>query len=370
MGEYVELYKKYQPRVFDDLVGQDTVVRALRADILESTVPAAYLFTGLHGAGKTSAAMLVAKALNCTNRTPAVADPCNRCEDCVMIDEGTHPGVRYESMANRGDAASVQALLDEAKLVQPGKQNIIICDEVHRLSKVALDKFLIPLENRDNSLSAKFIFCTTEGLVASPTVRSRIIEYTFTPVPYKTILRLLTRIVTREKLPVDEGTLMEAAKTGRGSIRDALTTLEKLYRTGAPVNTNSTTDKLLEALGNRSVPSILETTNTMEDTGEDYTDTLNDLMGATQNMLLLVHNTPADLRGKLPFNGDKQKILWLLFGISKDTPTIQDTLCTLLGIMMRHYTNMLTTPMDNKIILNMCLLECAQHLTTNPQQNQ
>jgi DNA polymerase III, gamma and tau subunit len=368
MGDYVELYKKYQPRKFKDIVGQTQVVRALEADITEGTIPSAYLFTGLHGSGKTSAAMLVAKALHCSRRAAGVADPCNECDDCVMVDEGIHPAVRYESMANRGDAASVQALIDEAKLVQSDKKNIIICDEVHRLSKTALDKFLIPLENRDNSLASIFIFCTTEGLAVSPTVKSRIIEYTFSPVPYKVLDALVRRVVAQENMDVSDAVIAAAVKSAHGSVRDALTGLERLRRTG--VVENSTSDALLWAIAHTDLGAALTIVNTCEDDGEDYTDVLENMIESVHNVLLLVHKTPADLRGKLPFNGKRDDVVEL-FECFGTTPTERRTkLCDMSTIMMGRYTEMVTTPMMDKLLLTACVLDCVRLINTTTKQGE
>ena len=343
---YQELYKKHQPQKFDDIIGQEPIVGALKKDVIEGTVPAAYLFTGLHGSGKTSAAFVLAKALNCLNRAADSPDPCGVCEECVAIENDEHPGVRYQSMSNYGSIDDVNRLIEDAKMNQPGKQNIMICDEVHRLSKQALDKFLIPLENRNKALNVVFIFCTTEGLSVSPAVKSRTRDFTFKPVPKRILTEYLSRITQEDNLNVSDDIITAAAAEGHGSVRDALTALERLIATGLDGEPGGYTDRILHAISAKDIAASYSALNEAEEENINYQQLLGDIIDAlTAVLILATTKTNKNIADQLPFNGQREPVLQFLKNIGGP-----QHLKPILGVFMNGFDQTMRTPEHAKTI--------------------
>ena len=343
---YQELYKKYQPRTFDDIIGQGPIVGALKKDVVDGSIPAAYLFTGLHGSGKTSAAFVLAKALNCLNRPADSPNPCGICEECVAIDNDEHPGVRYQSMSNYGSIDDVNRLIEDAKMNQPGKQNIMICDEVHRLSKQALDKFLIPLENRNHALNVVFIFCTTEGLSVSPAVKSRTRDFTFKPVPKRELIEYLTRIAREDNLTLDDDIITAAATEGHGSVRDALTALERLAATGIDGEPGGYTDRILQAISTKDIAAVYSILNEAEEENINYQQLLGDIIDALTAVLILsATKSNKNVADQLPFNGQREPVLQFL----KDIGGPQH-LKPILELFMKGFDQAMRTPEHAKTI--------------------
>ena len=343
---YQELYKKHQPGTFGDIIGQDPIVAALTKDVIEGTVPAAYLFTGLHGSGKTSAAFVLAKALNCLNRAEGSPDPCGVCEECVAIDNDEHPGVRYQSMSNYGSIDDVNRLIEDTKIKQHGKQNIMICDEVHRLSKQALDKFLIPLENRNKALNVVFIFCTTEGLAVSPAVKSRTRDFTFKPVPKRILTEYLSRITQEDNLNVSDDIITAAAAEGHGSVRDALTALERLSATGLDGEPGGYTDRILHAIGTRDTAAAYSILNEAGEENINYQQLLGDIIDALAAVLILTATqTNKNIAEQLPFNGQREPVLQFINNIGGP-----QYMKPLLGGFMNGFDQSMRTPEHAKTI--------------------
>lgn len=285
MSNYIELYKKYRPRNWDDIVGQQEVVRSLRKAVIDNEIPTSYLFAGKqHGAGKTSMALIMAKALNCENLDMETGNPCNECRTCKAIDENRQPGVNYVSMANRGSAAEVRKIVDSARLAQPVKKQIWILDESHNMSKEAAESLLIPLE--DESMKSLFIFCSTEPEKILPTVKSRLQLRSFTTISTKDVAIHLSKIAKKEGYELTKEQILEAAVEGAGSLRDALTNLEQVAR-GKEITT-SYKNKVLNAIVQANVVNVLSLSNEMDADGIDYKRTLEQLYRDYANMMLLV----------------------------------------------------------------------------------
>jgi len=224
---HVELYKRYRPRSWKSLIGQDRVVRSLRGAAATGKVPTAYAFLGERGCGKTSAALILAKAINCPNATDG--DPCNECDICVNIDAGNQIGVNYISMANKGSAEDVRQIVQEARLASPLKRQVWILDEVHNLSKQGFDALLIPLE--DPKMPSLFILCSTEANKIPDTIMTRVQSRKFSLVPDDLMARYVKKVVEKEQLDLDDESIAAAVRMGRGSVRGALSALERVEET-------------------------------------------------------------------------------------------------------------------------------------------
>lgn len=247
----LELYKKYRPRSWSRLIGQGKVVESLRKAVVANKTPTAYLFSGERGCGKTSAAFILAKAINCPNVVDG--NPCNDCDVCKNIDSGAQIGVNYISMANKGSADDVREIVQQARLATSINRQVWILDEVHNLSKQAFDALLIPLE--DEKMSALFILCTTEISKVPQTVQSRVQARKFSLVREDTMRKYLHAVIKKEELELSEDEVSTVIRMGRGSVRDSLSALDRISDTGESFANYG--GRLLEALCAQDLGVIL-----------------------------------------------------------------------------------------------------------------
>ena len=279
---YQELYKKYRPRIWEEIIGQDTVVQRLRNIVTTGHVPTGFMFFGTHGCGKTSAAFILAKALNCSN-LKADGNPCNECPTCKSIDEHTQIGIRYMSMANQGSAEDIRRIVTEAQLKQPIKKQVWILDECHRLSGAAFDSLLIPLESE--RMKTLFIFCSTEPDKVPKTITSRLQICQFLPVNLKTLALHLRDIARKEKLDVTPEQMITAARNARGSVRDSIRNLENIISQGSLAQDFN--EKILHVLVSLRYTELFKTINEMQASGVDFTNAAQDLYDDLSNTLLI-----------------------------------------------------------------------------------
>lgn len=223
--QYQVVARRYRPRTFDDLVGQQPVAQALRNAILANRVGHAYLFTGARGVGKTSTARILAKALNC-RRGPSPT-PDNTCDICRGIDVGEDVDVlEIDGASNRGIEEIRQLRSTIHTRPTRARYKIYIIDEVHMLTTPAFNALLKTLEEPPDHV--KFIFCTTDPEKIPITVLSRCQRYDFAPIETDQIRQRLEQIVQQEGLRVDAKVLEELARRAAGSMRDSQSLLEQL----------------------------------------------------------------------------------------------------------------------------------------------
>jgi DNA polymerase-3 subunit gamma/tau len=218
------LYRAYRPQVFDDVVGQEAVVRTLRNAITSDKVAHAYLFTGSKGTGKTTMAKLLAKSMNCVNG-PTV-DPCGVCESCVAIARGTSVDVAEIDAASNTGVQDVRDRIIDTVAFRPamGTRRVYILDEAHMLSSNAFNALLKTIEEPPDHVL--FVFCTTELHKMMPTVRDRCQRMALAPPSPENILEVLRKVAATEKITADEAALRAIARVAQGSFRNALGTLE------------------------------------------------------------------------------------------------------------------------------------------------
>ncbi len=223
--EYVVVARRYRPKTFGELVGQQQVSQALSNAITTSRVGHAYLFTGARGVGKTSTARILAKCLNCqAGPTP---EPCGLCDACVSIAAGDDVDVlEIDGASNRG-IDEIRQLRSNVN-VRPSRSRfkIYIIDEVHMLTVPAFNALLKTLEEPPEHV--KFIFCTTDAEKIPITVLSRCQRFDFAPVPADSIIERLRFIVQEEGVQADEAALRLLARRAGGSMRDSQSLLEQL----------------------------------------------------------------------------------------------------------------------------------------------
>lgn len=285
MSAYQELYKKHRPKFWEDLVGQEGVVKNLREEVIRGEVPTAYLLAGKqHGAGKTSAAWIMAKAVNCENLNKETGNPCNECTTCKNIDNNNQLGVHYVSMANNGSVKDANEIIRQAQMSQPISRPVWILDEAHRMSKEAAEAWLIPLESPN--MKALFIFCSTEPEKIIDTVKSRLQQKTFKSIDVVQIFNHLVKIAKTEDLAVTTEQVKVAAMEGKGSLRDAMQNLEVIARDGKLAG--SYKNKILSMLASKDYVKALQVAGEMENEGLDFVQATEHLYRDFSDMLLIL----------------------------------------------------------------------------------
>jgi len=226
---YQVLARKWRPRDFSALVGQEHVVKALRHALAEQRLHHAYLFTGTRGVGKTTLARILAKCLNCeTGITP---DPCGKCSACVEIDGGRFPDLIEIDAATNTGIDEMRALQDNAAYVPVrGRFKVFVIDEVHMLSKAAFNSMLKTLEEPPAHL--KFVLATTDPQKIPVTVLSRCLQFNLKQMPRTAITAHLQTILPQENIEYDKDALGLIARAAAGSMRDALSLLDQAIAHG------------------------------------------------------------------------------------------------------------------------------------------
>ena len=227
MPEYQSLYRKYRAQTFADLVGQEAASRALQGAIMGARVAHAYLFSGSRGTGKTSAARLLAKALNCTGRARSSAEPCNVCQSCVEMTAGSALDlIEIDAASNRG-IDEIRDLREKVNLAPAlGPFKVYIIDEAHMLTEPAFNALLKTLE--EPPAHVVFILCTTDAQKIPLTVIGRCQQFVFRRHSEEQITSRLTHIAQSENVTVDAEAMQLIARTAQGSMRDAVGLLDQL----------------------------------------------------------------------------------------------------------------------------------------------
>src|SRR6202163_3069449 len=227
MPEYQSLYRKYRSQTFGDLVGQEAASRALQGAITSARVAHAYLFSGSRGTGKTSAARLLAKALNCTGRARSSAEPCNACQSCIEMTAGSALDlIEIDAASNRG-IDEIRDLREKVNLAPAmGPFKVYIIDEAHMLTEPAFNALLKTLEEPPGHVV--FVLCTTDAQKIPLTVIGRCQQFVFRRHSEEQIVSRLTHIASAENVLVDGDAMQLIARTAQGSMRDAVGLLDQL----------------------------------------------------------------------------------------------------------------------------------------------
>lgn len=224
-SQYIVSARKYRPDSFEDLIGQDNIVRTLKNSIVRGKLAHAYLFCGPRGVGKTSAARIFAKTINCASPT-ADMEPCGHCESCVSFQEGRSYCIHELDAASNNGVEDIKTLMDQVQIPpQVGKYSVYIIDEVHMLTQAAFNAFLKTLE--EPPAHAIFILATTEKHKILPTILSRCQTYDFNRISIPDIVRNLRGIATKENISIDDESLHIIARKADGAMRDALTIFDQ-----------------------------------------------------------------------------------------------------------------------------------------------
>ena len=222
---YQALYRKWRPRTFDSVIGQDDITDTLKNAIKRGTISHAFLFAGPRGTGKTSCAKIFAKALNCTNLQSG--EPCNKCANCLAADKGAMADIMEIDAASNNGVDEIRDIRDKVKYAPTqGKYKVYIIDEVHMLSMGAFNALLKTLEEPPEHVV--FILATTELQKVPATIISRTQRYNFKRISQADLEKRMKYILEQEKISYEDKALAVIAQVADGGMRDALSILDQL----------------------------------------------------------------------------------------------------------------------------------------------
>ena len=257
---YLVLARKYRPRTFTEMVGQEHVVQALTNALVQQRLHHAYLFTGTRGVGKTTVSRILAKSLNCQGtdgQGGITAEPCGVCQACRDIDSGRFVDyTELDAASNRG-VDEVQSLLEQAvyKPVQ-GRFKVFMIDEVHMLTNTAFNAMLKTLEEPPEYL--KFVLATTDPQKVPVTVLSRCLQFNLRPMAPETVFEHLTKVLAQESLPAEPLALKLLARAARGSMRDALSLADQAIAFGSGQLQEATVRLMLGSVDRSHVMGLID----------------------------------------------------------------------------------------------------------------
>jgi DNA polymerase-3 subunit gamma/tau len=330
---YTALYRKFRPQKFEDIVGQEHITRTLRNQIISNRVGHAYLFNGTRGTGKTSAAKILARAVNCLN--PKDGEPCNECEICKAALSGALTDIVEMDAASNNSVDDIRIIRDEVNFLPTlAKYRVYIIDEVHMLSTGAFNALLKTLE--EPPAHVKFILATTEPQKLPATILSRCQRFDFKKISDENIDKRLQYICDESKIEITKEALKIIAVLSEGAMRDALSILERCLQEGNNQINEELVKELVgipkleyisgitESIINYDVDNALKVVNEVLKQGKDISNLIweiikyfKDILVYKTSQTLEIYNEKeiTQIKG-LANNVSKERLLQIIYDLS------------------------------------------------------
>lgn len=300
---YKALYRTYRPASFDEVAGQDHVVKTLMHAVEQHKIAHAYLFCGPRGTGKTSIAKIFAKMINCENTEH---NPCDECENCLAVLNGTHPDIIEIDAASNNGVEEVRNLIEKVKYAPLlGKYKIYIIDEVHMMSSGAFNALLKTIEEPPEHVI--FILATTEPHKVLPTIISRCQRFDFTKVSNSEIIKRLKTVLAAEKITCEDEVVRIIAQLADGGLRDALSILDQCIAYAQDnieihhineiygITTVKEKIELLDFIFQKKALDLIDTIDQLIDKGIDVKRLTNDLMEILKETIIFEYTKESKL---------------------------------------------------------------------------
>ena len=331
---YTALYRKFRPLNFSEMVGQEHITRTLRNQVIEQRVGHAYLFNGGRGTGKTSAAKILARAVNCLN--PKDGEPCNECEICKAILSGSLTDVVEMDAASNNSVEDIRAIRDEVNFLPTrAKYRVYIIDEVHMLSTGAFNALLKTLEEPPEHV--KFILATTEPQKLPATILSRCQRFDFKRISTQDIIKRLGIICKESNIQISKEALELISILSEGAMRDAISILERCAAEQTEeINEDKVRDlvgipkityinKLAKGIINKEPEEAINIVNTILEEGKDIDNFLWELIKYIKDILVYKSTSKLEVYNQeeiknikeLADSTDKERLLRLIYELSE-----------------------------------------------------
>lgn len=331
---YTALYRKFRPITFDEMVGQEHITKTLKNQIMAGRVGHAYLFNGGRGTGKTSAAKILARAINCLN--PKDGEPCNECEMCKGILSGSNTDVVEMDAASNNSVEDIRSIREEVNfLPTSSKYRVYIIDEVHMLSTGAFNALLKTLEEPPEHV--KFILATTEPQKLPATILSRCQRFDFKKISNSDIIKRLKEVCKKSEIEITDEALNTIAILSEGAMRDALSILERCVQDGLKnINEDNIKDlvgipkityiqEIIDGILEYNIEKVLTALDAVINEGKDVTNLTWELIKYTKDLLVYKTTDKIELYSEdeikklkeLAQKAEKDRLLNLVYELSE-----------------------------------------------------
>ena len=337
---YTALYRKFRPLKFNEMVGQEHITDTLRKQVIMSRVGHAYLFNGGRGTGKTSAAKILARAVNCLN--PQDGEPCNECEICKAILSGALTDVVEMDAASNNSVEDIRAIRDEVNFLPTrAKYRVYIIDEVHMLSTGAFNALLKTLEEPPEHV--KFILATTEPQKLPATILSRCQRFDFKRISNQDVIKRLKIICKESNIKITDDALRIIAVLSEGAMRDAISILERcigeqkglidgnIVRDLVGIPKTTQIYSIVKSIVNSNIDEVINNTKSIIDEGKDIDNFLWEIIKYIKDILVYKSSKNLDIYNEeeikqineLAQKVSKEKLLHLIYELSELSSTIK-----------------------------------------------
>ncbi len=357
---YQALYRKYRPTNFDEVVGQDVIIRTLKNAILNDKISHAYLFAGPRGTGKTTIAKILAKVVNCENLTNL--NPCNKCDNCIQIISKQSTDIVEIDAASNNGVDEIREIRNKVNLVPSiGKYKVYIIDEVHMLTVGAFNALLKTLEEPPSHVI--FILATTEPHKIPLTILSRCQKFDFKRIPTNKLVERLKTISNEENIDITEDALFEIARLSEGGMRDSISTLDQVLSYADDkitiedvheVNGTLTQEVLINFIDNIINKNILEVLKSID----NFNELGKNISKLSEEIIILLKNILISKNVEKYFDESHNATLYKQLGNNIDN----NSLITLIDIFNEGIVKIKQSS-DPKLILELLVIKYISNIS-------